>query len=161
MAKYDVAALSAMQEIRDLMSKYCECVDAFDVEGIVSLFTPDCVLSSRLNADGSGGVRGREALRKLIAEDPNGSRGSRYTHHQLGQIRIDLNGNQARSIAYCIADHERLNGTRTTIRFQYQDRLVNGAEGWKIAERRLLASVCDGEVGIKRTRIPRMHAEGA
>jgi ketosteroid isomerase-like protein len=154
MSQLQPADLASMQEIRDVLSMYCERLDAFDVDGLVDLFTDDCIVSGRIEPGGAE-CRGRDMFRNMLVSDPKGSRGSRYTHHELGQVRIEIAGDHATSLGYATADHERMDGTRTTIRFQYRDKLVFRGGRWLIAERRLLTTVNDEASGISRARIPR------
>ena len=136
-----------LQAIRDIEARYCEAIDEYDLDEVLSLFTEDCVTDY---GPGRGGAEvGTDAMRRRWETQPAGS-GSKSTHHQLGQIRIELAGDQADCVSYCIADHVRRNGERITFRFQYRDRLRRTAAGWRISRRKLLFTVVDGNLGPER-----------
>ena len=141
------------QNIRDVLSKYCELLDENKLDEVVQLFSADCVTDYGPGRGGPG--VGPEVLRKRFQ---NNLTGFLRTHHQLGQIRISLDGDKATSVAYVIADHELRNGKRETVRMQYWDRLVCTNGRWRIAYRETRATIVDGEVRIERVMLPRNEA---
>lgn len=140
------------QAIRDIEARYCEAIDEYDLDEVLALFTEDCITDY---GPGRGGAEvGTAAMRRRWENQPAGS-GSKSTHHQLGQVRIELAGDEAACVSYCTANHERRNGERITFRFQYRDRLRRTPAGWRISHRKLLFTVVDGNLGPERTWLGR------
>lgn len=128
-------------EIADLLARYCEHLDEYDIDGVAETFTEDVVTDY---GPGRGGpVAGRRAVADRIAR---GQAAFRRTHHQLGQSRLELEGDEARGVTYVTAWHERFDGTRDTLYLRYVDRFRRTADGWRIAERIVLV---DGAVGFE------------
>jgi ketosteroid isomerase-like protein len=143
-------SLADRQEIADLLARYCARIDEYDIDGLIEVFTADCLTDY---GPGRGGpTHGREALRKRLLA----SQGRfRRTHHQLGQIVIELDGDNADSVAYATASHELWDGTRQVSRLQYRDHLVRLTEGWRIAERSPLSMLIDGKDDLQRNWLAR------
>ena len=121
------------QAIADLLTEYCRALDLMDLEAIAKVFTADCRVEygpeERLTSHGAAGVA--KSLERMW-------RWARTSHH-LSNIQIEFEGaDEARAISYVIAWHERPDGSTATVLGQYHDRLRRLAEGWRIAERRML-----------------------
>lgn len=141
------------QAIRDHLARYCEMVDEYKLDKLTDLFTADCLCDY---GPGKGGpMTGAEAQRDRIQRS---LKRYRRTHHQLGQIRIELDGDRASSIAYTIADHEDHEGRLLSVRLQYRDRWVRTPTGWRISHRQMLASLITGADGAEFARLPRKDA---
>lgn len=126
-------------QIADTLARFCERIDEYDIDGAVEVFTEDCVTDY---GPGRGGpIAGREQLRRRLLRS---QRENKRTHHQLGQVTVRLDGDEARSIAYVTAWHELRDGRSQVARLQYRDRLVRRAGSWLIAERVALATGLDG-----------------
>jgi ketosteroid isomerase-like protein len=138
-----------IEAIRTVEAEYCEAIDEFDLERVIATFTEDCVTD--YGAARGGAEVGHEALRRRWQGQTGGAT---HTHHQLGQVRVTLRGDEADCIAYAIADHDKKDGTRITFRYQYRDMLRRTSAGWRIAHRRLLFTVVDGAAG-ERDWLPR------
>lgn len=125
--------------ITDVLALYCDRIDAYDVDGVVDLFTADAVMDF---GPGRGGVlRGRDALRARFA---GGQGGFRRTHHHLGQVRLAaVEGGRVQAVSSCSAGHERHDGTYWRVGLRYHDVLVRDGS-WRIAERRIEASLVEG-----------------
>src|SRR6187397_2275097 len=87
-------------EIEDLQARYLFALDFHDPDLYVSTFTEDGILDV-----GSGEIKGRKAIRDVIAKMPN----SRTTEnglrpasgrHNISNIVIKVNGNKASARAY-------------------------------------------------------------
>lgn len=151
-----VERLVERQEIADLLARFCERIDEYDIDGVVELFTDDC--TTDYGPGRGGAVLGREAFRARLLS----SQGAfRRTHHQLGQVRVELDGDSARSVAYVTADHELSDGQRETVRFQYRDRFTRQSASWRIVERQALATVVDSDIPRERNWVPRRKPNGA
>jgi ketosteroid isomerase-like protein len=135
----ELRALADRQAIGDLLARFCERIDEYDIDAVVALFAPDCVVDY---GPGRGGEqKGREALRARLRR---GQGQFRRTHHQLGQVRVELEGDQAAAVTYVTAWDELWAGTRETARLQYRDRFRRTPGGWLISERRTLATGIEG-----------------
>jgi len=138
------------QEIADLLARYCAGLDEYDIDGAVDIFTVDCMTD--YGPSRGGPTPGREALRtRLLASQSV----FRRTHHQLGQIVVELNGDNAQSIAYVTASHELWDGRRLVSRLQYRDHLVRLDEGWRIAVRQVITTLVDGGEDMERNWLTR------
>jgi hypothetical protein len=134
-----VRDLTDKQQIVDILSRFCECIDECDIDGAICLFTEDCVSDY---GPGRGGlVRGRDQLRKRFLHSQTIIK---RAHHQLGQVRIELDGDSARSRAYMTAWHERIDGQIQVARLQYRDSFVRRIEGWAISYRTGIALGVEG-----------------
>ncbi|MBT9476174.1 nuclear transport factor 2 family protein [Polaromonas sp.] len=119
------------QLIGDLLARYCQRLDEYDIEAIGAVFSDDAVMDQ---GPGRGGpVVGRQTIldgmkiRQALF---------RRTHHQLGQCVVDLHGDTASALTYVIAWHQTWAGEVQTARLRYLDQLVRGATGdWRIAHR--------------------------
>ena len=80
--------------IEDLQARYLFALDFHDPDLYVSTFTPDGVLDY-----GSGGVKGREAIKAVIARMPNPAategRRAAAARHNISNIVIKVDGNKA------------------------------------------------------------------
>jgi hypothetical protein len=130
----------AKQSIADTLARFCERIDEYDIDGVVDLFTEDCATDY---GPGRGGpLKGREPLRQRLRRS---QAENKRTHHQLGQVRVVLEGKAvAHSIAYVTAWHELWNGEIRVARLQYRDRFVRETAGWAIAERLAVVTGVDG-----------------
>lgn len=138
--------------VADLMSDYCELVDAYDIDAVALLLTPDCVTDY---GPGRGGrVTGRDAVRDRIAA---GQAQFRRTHHQLGQSRLrprDADDDTDRieavdAVTYVTATHEEWDGRLWRAHLRYVDVVVRSEGGWLLAERRVHAAVIEGRPEIE------------
>jgi 3-phenylpropionate/cinnamic acid dioxygenase small subunit len=150
-----LASLVARQQISDVLARYCECVDECDIDGLAEVFAPDCVTDY---GPGRGGrLVGRRAVcDRLAAVLPT----LRRTQHQLGQQRMEPQPDGSwLSTTYATAWHELPDGSTTVSRVRYLDRFVATPEGWRIAERRLVALGLEGWVGIEYPFLQRRAGE--
>jgi ketosteroid isomerase-like protein len=143
-------ALADRQAIADVLARFCERVDEYQIDAAAELFTPDCLVDY---GPGRGGEqKGREALRNRLAQ---GQGQFRRTHHQIGQVRVELDGDEAAAVTYVTAWDELWDGRRETARLQYRDRLRRSPNGWLISERRTLATGIEGFEGVPWNWVPR------
>jgi 3-phenylpropionate/cinnamic acid dioxygenase small subunit len=118
------------QEIVELCCRYATALDAKDWVGLRSCFTADPVFvhpGGRLAGADAIVARSREALGPLDV-----------THHLIGTVVVEVDGDQARARCYFQAQHVRRQapgGDTYVIAGRYADRLVRLDEGWRIAER--------------------------
>jgi ketosteroid isomerase-like protein len=126
-----LADLRDRQQITELIFEYCRTLDAMDLDALVALFTPDCVVDygpePRLRSDGADGLR-RDLARMW--------RWARTSHHS-SNVQIDLVADDAATAcSYVLAWHEAPDGSTATMTGQYHDRLVRTDGRWRIAARR-------------------------
>lgn len=144
----EAAALATLQDrfaICDALARYCESIDAGDIDAIAAVFTMDC--ATDYGPSGGGIVRGRaQLLDRLRASQSR----FRRTHHQLGQIRFEVEGSGGSSVAYVTASHLWHDASRHEVRMQYHDTWVRTPEGLRICGRRTLSTVVDGLPGVER-----------
>lgn len=125
--------LGDRQEISDLLFHYCRSLDLNDREGVVAVFTEDCVVELY---DGPDGVtRGREEMRSRLPQ--------RYSHlaatsHHLSNIQIDFESSaRARAVSYLYAWHRFADSSEGEIWGRYHGVLERTEDGWRISRRRL------------------------
>lgn len=142
--------------IGELLARYCERVDEYDIDGVAATFAEDCVVDY---GPGRGGeVLGRQATRDRIAA---GQAEFRRTHHQLGQYRVEpTRSGGYRVVTYVTAWHERWDGCKETLCLRYLDRVVGGQDGFVLAERRVHAAVTHGFDGVPWVWVPRALPAG-
>ena len=132
------------EEIRDVLARYCECLDEYDIDGVAKCFTEDAVAD--YGAGRGGEIRGRGAIAERIA---SGQREFRRTHHQLGQIRIRLYDDHAESTSYLTAWHELPSGAKDLVCLRYLDTLRRIDGEWLIAGRRVELTIVEGFEGTE------------
>jgi len=125
-----VQALLDKDAIRDVLYRYAEAIDRWDRDALAAVFMPDAVLNVGVYNGPASGMLGEKRSDTLIA-----------THHAVGNIRIKLDGDRARSIAYVNAIHFSRHGDQLyheMFRSRYLDRFVRYQGQWRIGERALV-----------------------
>lgn len=118
--------LSAQQEIRDTLMRYCRGIDRADEDLINSAFHPDAI-----DDHGSPGPATDLARRVVADSQPQ-------MMHFTGNVLIDLVGDTAYVESYFIsfAPHDAAGRTSTRTRAgRYLDRFEHRDGAWKIAYR--------------------------
>lgn len=85
-------------ELRNLIQTHYRALDEKNFDALSALYTEDAVLEV-----GGQIHHGRQA----IIDTPKHSLGRAYevTHHHIGQIYVDIDGDEARGVAYVVAYH--------------------------------------------------------
>lgn len=118
--------------IEEVLVRYCDAIDGRDLALLDRVFTPEAVL----DYTASGGPRDRlpavrEWLGRALAP-------FELIQHVIGNVRVELEGDRARSRAY-FTNPMGVAGRGRGVNFLcggiYHDVLVRTAEGWRIAER--------------------------
>lgn len=136
--------------ILDVMARYCDLLDSYDIDGVAATFTLDARTDY---GPGRGGeVVGRDAIRNRIAA---GQAAFRRTHHQLGHSTIAVNGDTASGVTAALTWHERTTGERELLALRYIDEFARVGEDWLIALRRVEVSLVEGFDGTEWTWWPR------
>jgi ketosteroid isomerase-like protein len=126
--------------IRELVDAYAHCADRRDVEGQMSLFTPDTHFVVYMNAKDprpSQELHSRDALAPVFAEL------NRYeaTTHFVGQSTIfTLSEDRATGETYCLAHHVTVDGEKRQLMvasLRYLDTFAKIDGAWLFAERLL------------------------
>jgi hypothetical protein len=125
--------------IEDLQARYLFAMDFGDPDLYVTLFTEDGILDV-----GSGEIRGRKAIRDVIAKMPNSrtsENGLRPAsgRHNISNIAIKVNGNKATGRAYWF--HYSNNNPERKSVFDgyghYEDDMVKVNGQWFFTKRRI------------------------
>lgn len=135
-----LAQLIDRQLIADVLARYCQHLDEYDIDAIGAVFSDDAVMDQ---GPGRGGpVLGRQAI---LAGMKTRQALFRRTCHQLGQSVVELHGDTASALTYVNAWHQTWAGEVQTARLRYRDRLVRVAPGdWRIAHRQSQAMGVEG-----------------
>jgi len=124
--------------IEDLQARYLFALDFHDPDLYVSTFTPDGVLDY-----GSGDVKGREAIKEVIARMPKpaatpGLRAA-AARHNISNIVIKVDGDKAASLSYWFHysnDNPQRRGVFDGFG-HYEDSLVKVNGKWLFTKRKI------------------------
>ena len=131
-------------EIQELLARYCDRLDAHDLDAVAATFTEDA--RSNYGPGRGGDVVGRAAIRDRIAR---GQSVFRHTHHQVGHSTITIDGDTATGTAAVLTWHERFNGVRELLALRYVDGYRRVDDTWLISFRRVDVSVVEGFDGTE------------
>ena len=91
-----------LNEIRQLLARYCHRVDRGEPIEVAELFASDAVLLPKY--DGDYRLQGREAILSWYTYyNDNFKSGVRHLKHLIHSIDIDVNGNTAEGVCYLTA----------------------------------------------------------
>ena len=125
--------ISDRMEINDVLVRYTRAIDQRDYELLDTCFTED----AHLDYTASGGIKGkypevRAWLEKALAQFD-------AMMHMIGNVVIELDGDEARSGTYLMNPMGMKSGSGAlsffTVGGEYVDQLVRTSGGWKIRER--------------------------
>jgi ketosteroid isomerase-like protein len=140
----EIAGLTARIEIEELMARYCDRLDAHDIDAVAATFTEDARTDY---GPGRGGeVVGRAAIGDRIAR---GQSGFRRTHHQLGHSTITIRGDRAAGVTAALTWHERPSGQQELLALRYVDEFAKVDGRWFIDSRRVEISMVEGFEGTQ------------
>jgi ketosteroid isomerase-like protein len=126
--------------IRELVDAYAYCADRRDAKGQMALFTPNThfvVYMDAKAATPSQELYGRESLAPVF-ENLNSYKA---TTHFNGQSTVQLDGNRATGVSYCLAHHVTAQDGKETLMvasIRYLDIFVQQEGRWYFAERKLM-----------------------
>lgn len=126
--------------IRELVDAYAYCADRRDAKGQMALFTPDTHLVVYMDSKSdtpTQETRGRDSLAPVFDNLNN----YETTMHFNGQSSVELDGNRASGVTYCLAHHiSHHEGIRSLMiaSIRYLDTFVKQDSAWYFAERKLL-----------------------
>lgn len=126
--------------IRELIDQYAFCADTRDAQGQMALFTDDTHFVVFMDAKASEPTQVINNRANLFPVFDNLNT-YRATMHFNGQNKVQLSGDKATGIAYCIAHHQTIEAgiQKLMIAYiRYEDKFVKQNGSWLFAERKLL-----------------------
>ena len=140
MTQISLGELADRLAIRELVDAYATCADTRDAEGQMALFAPDTtfiVFMDSRAAEPSYTLKGRESLAPVFAN----LRTYLATMHFNGQSTVELAGDRATGLSYCIAHHVSVEDDKRSMmvaHIRYLDTFVRQDGKWLFAERKLM-----------------------
>jgi len=127
-------------EIIELLTRYCEYLDEYDIDAVATVFTEDYVFDP---GPGNGGpLQGRDII---VAGQKERMGRWRRSHHQIGQTRIEFTGDDtAHGVTYVIAWHQSWGNVSCIGRLRYVDDFVRAGGSWLISKRVLIELGVEG-----------------
>lgn len=131
MDKAQLERLADRLAIEEVLARYCRGIDRCDPAELERVFAPDASI------DYGDGPSPRDAA---IADLMEGLGAMRLTHHNIGNVICEIDGERARAETYCVA-HHLFGGPdggeiELVVGGRYLDRLARGADAaWRITER--------------------------
>jgi len=128
---------TSLQEVADrlaieqVLARYCRGIDRCDAAELTRVFSDDSTI------DFGDGEQPRD---KSIAGLMAGLGAMKLTHHNIGNIICEIDGDHARAETYCVAYHW-LPGEpeiELVVGGRYLDHLIRRADRWQIRERRYI-----------------------
>lgn len=129
-----VQQLLDRQEISDLLYRYGSSLDDRDWSRLATCFTPDAV------AIYGGELGRRDGYQAIEQTCRNALEPLDSSHHLIGNLEIQIEGDTARSRCYLHAQHTKVGmqgGDNLALGGTYRDELVRAGDGWKIRKREL------------------------
>lgn len=128
--------------IHELLARYAHAIDARAWSELAACFHPD----ARVRYGGAPALDGAEAVAAYCRQvvEPLGG-----TQHRVASIRIDLDGDRARSCCHLAAEHWTGAG-RYTVGGTYRDELARTPDGWRIQTRELEVTWTEGDPAVLR-----------
>jgi uncharacterized protein (TIGR02246 family) len=127
--------LSDRAEIGDLVVRYALAQEDRDAQACAKTFTPDGVMD--FSPMGSGRHEGRRAIADHVAE--MFEKVVATAHITTNHLITDIAANDASGTAYVFSRATHTNGMMVDWLGRYADRYRRIDEGWRIAERRVVA----------------------
>lgn len=126
--------------ISELIDKYAFCADTRDAQGQMALFTEDTNFVVFMDAKASEPTMTINKRSDLFPVFDN-LNNYRATMHFNGQKNVQLKGDSATGLAYCIAHHQTIeDGVQKLMiaYIKYHDKFVKQNGEWFFAERKLM-----------------------
>jgi ketosteroid isomerase-like protein len=139
--------VSAQDDIRNLMFRYCEMIDAGDVDGLAELFA-DAVIVAQ---DGAPIARGRDEVRGMYRGGNREARtsGGRRTQHFTANVFVEVDEGAgtavARSYWVLLVSTSPDEPIRPILAGRYHDRFARVDGEWRFAERAYLVDLTGSE----------------
>src|SRR4051812_46114578 len=128
-----VARLVDRVEIEELLARYSTALDSRDWHLLSTVFLPDatCDYGAGRHPEGLGAIT--DFIRGTIGDLD-------ATQHLVGNVVIDVRGDEATADCYLISQHIRkgtAGGDHYFLGGRYSDRVVRTPAGWRISHRTL------------------------
>jgi hypothetical protein len=139
--------MTAQDEIRNLVFRYCELIDAGNVDALADLFSDAVVVGH----DGAVIARGRDEVRAMY--DRGGRRertsGGRATKHLTTNVFVEVDDAAgtaiARSYWVLLVSSSADEPIRPVLAGRYHDRFTHVDGCWRFAERAYLVDLTGSE----------------
>ena len=130
------------QVIRETLFRHAIYFDEGNLQGLEEVWAPDC---RRDDGAGRGTVIvGRDELINRLGVALGKFN---WTHHQLGDSLIEVDGDVATAMTYVACWHETTSGEQCWGTARYHDELRRGDDGrWWITFRRMLMTGAEGAI---------------
>ena len=127
--------MTAEDEIRNTLAKYCQRLNVLDAEGYISLFSKNCRMET------AWGERvGREGIRDHVDYVKQRWPSNFRTRHTLGSSIIEVHGDTADAVSDVVVFHSMDNKPWIVGQSgQYIDKLILEDGEWLFLERRIEA----------------------
>jgi 3-phenylpropionate/cinnamic acid dioxygenase small subunit len=145
-----LAVLVDERAIAGILHDYARALDTRDWDLLAALFTADAVVD--YSGEGGPVCQGPAAV---VADCQADFAGLDATHHLIGNVAVDVAGDEARATCALQAWHYRsgaAGGSTLLLAGGYEDRLVRTPAGWRIAHRVLRVAFEDGNPEVKAPR---------
>ncbi|MDB5431471.1 MAG: hypothetical protein JWP35_2587 [Caulobacter sp.] len=141
--------------IEQVYFRYCEVIDSKDFNRLDEVFIPEAVGDYR-SANGHLDPNLASLVARLkVGMGPQSDCGA--THHNVLNIRLEIDGDRAVGRANFHAMHRGANGHDGALYVcggQYDDQWVRTPDGWRIAHRSYRYAVTDGPATMLRATRP-------
>jgi uncharacterized protein (TIGR02246 family) len=128
------SAVGDVLAIRALCERYAQAVDAGDVAAFVSVFTRD----GHLVSDYGGGETHYNGREELAQVPVRAKAVALTTMHFIGNHLAEIDGDAARGVTYCVANHLRRDRSNLVMMVRYVDTYSRASDGgWLIADRQV------------------------
>jgi 3-phenylpropionate/cinnamic acid dioxygenase small subunit len=144
---FDTAGLADRAAIVDLCVRNARSLDRRDWATLATCFVPDVHVEFE-------GMDPIEDVGRLVAVCRAALEPLSASQHLLGNHHVELDGDVATGECYVHAQHVRAElapADKLVVAGTYRDRFVRRAEGWRIAERRLVISWVQGNTAVLDT----------
>ena len=128
----DVAALNARQEVADLITRIFVSTDERRWEDVADCFAPKVLFDM---SSLGGGRASRTTPKKITDQWESALRGLTATHHQIGNLLVSVDGEEAGAFCYGTATHFFSNPTGENVHTfvgTYDFHLSRHGGGWSI-----------------------------
>ena len=154
-----MAGVPAHEAIRNLLGRYCELVDAGDLDGVAALFT-DAVLRDEA---GTEVARGHDGAARLYAGTRRHADGTPRTRHVTANPIIDVDedaGTATARSAYVVFQATDALALQPIISGRYRDRFARVDGDWSFRERTFTVDLV-GDLSEHLTFDPSPRATGS
>jgi hypothetical protein len=119
------------EHIAALINEYAYRLDAGDLDGVAALFADAELRSTRHDRVRRGASEARTLYEPVILYED----GTPRTMHQLTNVTIDVDGDDATARTYFTVLQVTNLGLHPVLVGEYRDRFRRGAHGWQFRER--------------------------